>query len=71
MMKSWGGSVVIAALMCGGVWLISTYFEPATTWRAALLELLVLVGAGAAIVVLAALAFRMPELRWLIKRASA
>ena len=65
-MKSWGGSAVIAALMCGGVWLISTYFEPAATWRAALLELLVLVGAGVAIVVLGALAFRMPELRWLV-----
>jgi putative peptidoglycan lipid II flippase len=64
--KSWVGSAVITALMGGGVWLVSTFFGPAATWWAALLELAVLVGAGGAIVAIAALAFRMPELRWLM-----
>jgi putative peptidoglycan lipid II flippase len=65
---SWLRTTIVTAAMGAAVWiadaLLTAPMPLAGTWRWAMIELLVLVGAGAMVVLIASVAMRMPELRW-------
>jgi putative peptidoglycan lipid II flippase len=66
--RSWLASALLSLLMAGAVMLIHWWLPPASSWRLALGELVLLVAAGAAIVAAGARILRMPELRWALGR---
>ncbi len=68
---SWLRTAAVTALMAASVCMIA-YFMPDRdlTWSRALVELLILVGAGGLVVVAGSLVMRMQELRWAMGQAS-
>ena len=68
-LKSWGRTAVVTAVMATAVWLVSTVLGATDgSWKVAAAHLAVLVATGAAVAAVAAVALQMPEWRWLIKR---
>jgi putative peptidoglycan lipid II flippase len=68
---SWLKTIALTAAMAGVVWLVRAAL-PAheLTWTWAMIELGVMVGAGAAMIIAGSMMSKMPELMWAIGRTS-
>lgn len=66
---SWLRTALVTGMMCAAV-LAVQWLMPAQppTWKAAMMQLGAMVGAGAAAVIAASLVLRMPELKWSLGR---
>lgn len=68
--KSWMRTVIVTAVMAAAVLLVNHQLpQHAPTWRWAVFQLAVLVGVGAAAVIVSSLALRMPELWWALGKS--
>jgi putative peptidoglycan lipid II flippase len=72
--SSWIKTAIISAIMAAILFALNATLAPspalAGTWRWSVIELGILVGAGAAAVAALSLAMKMPELRWALGRST-